>query len=390
MTPPSSVRPETSEEQLHVLAFCDYMQEPMGGGAEIVSTEIYRRLDAEAGFDVHVLSGVVGSGSTPPAGVSVETVRGVDLSRIIGGQLSVAPTLPWRAFRAFRRRRPDVIHASSLHFFGSLVGAAMAALTKVPLVTTCHLSGLDALPPRTRRLASLHEALIGRFILGRSAKVIAVSGAVRDHVVATLGVEPGKVEVVENGVDSERFAPVERSDGRFVVASVGRLIQNKGPLELVEAFRQLDDADAELRIAGTGPLAEAVAEAAAGDDRIKLLGHRSDVPEILGDADVFVRCSTTEGRSLAILEAMAAGCAVVASDIEANAEMIDHDRNGVLVPPGDVGCLALALKRLDNERDRCAALGSQGRADAEASSWVGAALATADVLRAGARESASR
>ena len=376
----SSVRPETSVQPLHVLAFCDYMQEPMGGGAEIVSTEIYRRLDAGTGLDVHVLSGVVGGGGTPPAGVSVETVRAVDLSRIIGGQLSVAPTLPWRAFRAFRRRRPDVIHASSLHFFGSLVGAAMAALTKVPLVTTCHLSGLDALPPRTRRLASLHEALVGRFILRRSERVIAVSGAVRDHVVSTLGVEAAKVDVVENGVDSDRFAPAVPSDERFVVAFVGRLIQNKGPVELVEAFRQLDDADAELRIAGHGPLAEAVADASGGDPRVKLLGHRSDVPEILGDADVFVRCSTTEGRSLAILEAMAAGCAVVASDIEANAEMIDHDRNGVLVPPGDVQSLALALKRLANERDRCADLGLQARAEAEASSWGSAADATAAVL----------
>ena len=376
----SSVRPETSAESLHVLAFCDYMQEPMGGGAEIVSTEIYRRLDAAAGFDVHVLSGVVGGGSTPPAGVSVETVRAVDLSRIVGGQLSVAPTLPWRAFRALRRRRPDVIHASSLHFFGSLVGAAMAALTKVPLVTTCHLSGLDALPPRTRRLASLHEALVGRFILRRSERVVAVSGAVRDHVVSTLGVDPEKVDVVENGVDSVRFAPSSRTGDRFVVAFVGRLIQNKGPLELVEAFRQLDDPGAELRIAGQGPLEEAVTEAAGDDHRIKLLGHRSDVPEILGDADVFVRCSTTEGRSLAILEAMAAGCAVVASDIEANAAMIDHDRNGVLVPPGDVQGLALALKRLANERDRCTDLGHQARIEAEASSWDAAAVATGDVL----------
>lgn len=385
----SSVRPETSAESLHVLAFCDYMQEPMGGGAEIVSTEIYRRLDAGTGFDVHVLSGVVGGGSTPPSGVSVETVRAIDLSRIIGGQLSVAPTLPWRAFRAFRRRRPDVIHASSLHFFGSLVGAAMAALTKVPLVTTCHLSGLDALPPRTRRLASLHEALVGRFILRRSQRVIAVSGAVRDHVVSTLGVDADKVDVVENGVDSDRFAPSVRSDDRFVVAFVGRLIQNKGPLELVEAFRQLDDRDAELRIAGNGPLSEAVAEAAGDDPRIKLLGHRSDVPEILGDADVFVRCSTTEGRSLAILEAMAAGCAVVASDIEANAEMIDHDRNGVLVPPGDVQSLALALKRLANERDRCADLGRQARVEAESSSWGSAAAATAAVLSRAAETASS-
>lgn len=376
----SSVRPETSAEPLHVLAFCDYMQEPMGGGAEIVSTEIYRRLEAAAGFDVHVLSGVVGGGGIPPAGVSVESARAIDLSRVIGGQLSVAPTLPWRAFRAFRRRRPDVIHASSLHFFGSLVGAAVAALTKTPLVTTCHLSGLDALPPRTRRLAALHEAMLGRFILGRSRRVIAVSSAVRDHVVATLGVDAHKVVVVENGVDSARFAPAGRGDDRFVVAFVGRLIQNKGPLELVEAFRQLEDPDAELRIAGQGPLGDAVAAAAAGDERIRLLGHQSDVPAILGDADVFVRCSTTEGRSLAILEAMAAGCAVVASDIEANAELIDHDHTGVLVPPGDVQGLALALKRLANERDRCAALGRRARAEAETSSWDGATEATADVL----------
>lgn len=377
---------------IRILAFCDYFQPPMGGGAEIVSAEVYERLAKSEQFDITVITGVPGwsrGESTAEAAVKVERRWAFDLSRFVGGQFSLSPGVLFSTWRQMRRHRPDVIHASSIHFVGSSVGAIASFLWKVPLVTTCHLSGLDALPPRTRFLASLYERIFGRFILRRSASVIAVSGAVRDHLLSS-GTEPGRVTVVENGVDTDRFRPGDEGPGEESsgtgprVAFVGRLIANKAPLELLEAVTGLEDSPWQLDMVGDGPLLDEVEKIAARDERVHVLGHRTDVEHILGEADVFVRTSTTEGRSLAILEAMAAGCAVVASDIPANAEMICDGINGLLVPPGDTPALTRALRSLLADRELRERLGRAAREDALAVSWETTAEATGAILVAAA------
>jgi len=365
-----------------VLAFCDYLQEPMGGGAEIVSAEVYRRL-ASNDVSITVLSGV---GAKPVPGqiagpdVEIQRRRGLDLSKFVGAQASIAPGLVVAAWRAVRQSRPDVIHASSIHFFGSIVAAGVATLSRIPLVTTCHVSQIDALPARTRRVAALYERTLGRFILGRSVQVIAVSKAVADHVIS-LNVDAKRVAVVENGVDTDRFSPGERDESAVTIAFVGRLIDNKGPLVLMRAFSLLGDANARLVIVGTGPQQDEVEALAAQDSRIEVLGHSDTVPEILAGAHIFVRPSLTEGRSLAVLEAMAAGCAVVATDIAANAELITSDETGILTPAGDVESLAQSLERLIGDPALRLRLGLAGRDRVLSCSWDVTAASTGDVLR---------
>jgi colanic acid/amylovoran biosynthesis glycosyltransferase len=380
---------------IRVLAFCDYYEPPMGGGAEIVSAEVYERLAGAGQFDITVVSGVPGrsrsSAADTEGAVKVQRRWALDLSRLIGGQFSLSPGVLWSTIRQMRTHRPDVVHASSIHFVGSFVGALAAWMWRVPLVTTCHLSGLDALPPRTRFLASFYERLVGRFILGRSSAVIAVSGAVRDHVVSS-GTDPQHVVVVENGVDTDRFQPGERgaatsTDAPVRIAFVGRLIANKAPLELIEAVSELETACWQLDVAGDGPLHGEIEAAALRDHRIHALGHRTDVEAVLAEADIFVRTSTTEGRSLAILEAMAAGCAVVASDIPANSEMISDGHNGLLVRAGDVAALSKALQSLLVDPHLRQRLGEAARADALAVSWDSTAEATGAVLAQAAASS---
>jgi len=365
-----------------VLAFCDYYQPPMGGGAEIVSAEVYERLAASEEFDITVVSGVPGrrQEALDDGQVRVLRSRGFDLSRLIGGQFSMAPGLPVSAWRAWRRSRPDVVHASSIHFVGSLVGAILASVRRVPLVTTCHLSGLDALPERTRRMAGLYEKTVGRFILRRSTRVIAVSDAVRDHVV-TLGVDPSSIDVVVNGVDAERFSPAATDGGALRIAFVGRLIANKAPLELLDAVAAIDEPEVEILVAGAGPLADEIEMRARADRRIRVLGHLSDPQDVLNTSEIFVRTSTTEGRSLAILEAMAAGCAVVVSDIAANAEMVRHGETGLLVPPDDVGALRDALQQLLDDDELRQRLGAAARREAERTSWATTSSGTGAVLK---------
>ncbi len=371
---------------VRVLAFCDYLSDPLGGGAEIVTAEVYRRLAATDTFDITVLTGVsdtrrgcVSAGED----LEIQAHRGLDLSRLLGAQLSLSPGLIAGAIASVRRTRPDVLHASSIHFFGSVVAAAVARATRIPLVTTAHLSGLDALPPRTRRLAALHERTLGRFILSSSRSVIAVSNSVADHI-AGLGVATNAIHVIENGVDSSRFV-ANRGDGSVVtIAFVGRLIDNKGPLLLADAFRNVVGDHLRLVYVGDGPQRDDLAERVRDDPRVRLLGHRDDVAAILGHADIFVRPSTTEGRSLALLEAMAAECAVVASDIPANAELIRHGDTGMLVAPEDTAALTTSLETLVHDADLRARLGERAREVASASSWDDAAAATGVVLEAAA------
>ncbi len=370
-----------------VLAFCDYLQEPMGGGAEIVSAEVYRRLASSGDLSITVLSGVNGrAGYNAVAGPDVEIRQswGLDLSRLLGAQTSVAPGLMGKALQAVRKNRPDVIHASSIHFFGSIVAAVVASVARIPLVTTCHVSGIDALPGRTRRAAAFHEKTVGRFILSRSESVIAVSQAVANHVVS-LDVDADRIEIVENGVDPDRFFPGTREDSQVVITFVGRLIENKGPLMLMDAFSQLSEQSLRLRIVGTGPQHEQVLARARQDARVEVLGHRADTEAILATSDVFVRPSTTEGRSLAVLEAMAAGCAVVATSIPANAELIDPEHTGLLTPCGDAKALAARLHRLANDAGLRGRLGAAAREQALLRSWDATAAETGEVLRRAAR-----
>ena len=143
----------------------------------------------------------------------------------------------------------------------------------------------------------------------------------------------------------------------------------------------IDDERVEVLIAGDGPLADEVAMRAKADDRLRPLGHLTEVQDVLNASEIFVRTSTTEGRSLAILEAMAAGCAVVVSDIPANAEMVVHEETGLLVPPDDVDALRAALQRLLDDEELRTRLGAAARSEAERTSWATTSTDTGAVLR---------
>jgi glycosyltransferase involved in cell wall biosynthesis len=138
--------------------------------------------------------------------------------------------------------------------------------------------------------------------------------------------------------------------------------------------------EAVFAFAGDGPLRPELEREAARlgvEDRVRFLGHREDVPDLLAASDVFALPSLYEGSSLALLEAMAAGRAVVSSSIGGTAELIEDGANGLLVPPGDVGALSSAIRRLLRDDGLRARLGAEGRDRVEASF---AERATADAV----------
>lgn len=372
---------------LRVLAFCDHFTEEPVGGAEIVASHVYRHLMSQ-GAEVLVISAVPGARTGPVSvhGIPAQVVAARDLSGMLNAQVTLSRRVASVARTAARELRPNVLHASSIHFRGSLAAARRARGDGTPLVTTGHIGSIAALPVVKRTATASYEHTIGRFILKSSAHVIAVSDDVAARM-ERLGTPPEKVSVVRNGVDHDRFHPRPRDDGAKRVVFVGRLIENKGPLLALRAFARAAPDSATLTFAGDGPMRRALEDAAqrlgvAG--AVTFLGRVNDVGKLIGTADVMIRPSLTEGQSLALLEGMASEACIIASDIPANRELIEPEQSGLLAEPGNADDLARQLGRVLNDDALRRRLAAAGRRRSLAYSWGTCGRETGRILAAAA------
>jgi glycosyltransferase involved in cell wall biosynthesis len=368
---------------LRILGFCDHFTESSSGGAEKVTAEVYTRLQ-DQGAEMAVISAVPGrrDETTSVRGIPTRVVPAFDLAKALNAQVTLAPRLLGAARRLIEEFQPHVLHATSLHFQGSIAAALLARHRRLPLVTTAHIASVRQLPLPTRAATTVYEHTVGRFILRSSSRVIAVSGATAAHL-RSLGAPAERTTVISNGVDHTRFLPGTREPDRRRVVFIGRLIQNKGPADALTAFAALHQPGAELAFVGDGPMRTKLEKTAARlglENAVRFTGHLDDVAPILGSGDVLIRPSRTEGQSLAVLEAMAAGVCVLASDIPPNRELIADGETGLLAPVGDTRSLTRQLDRLlaDGQlRDRLAAA---GRRRAQQHSWEACTRQTGLVL----------
>jgi hypothetical protein len=200
---------------------------------------------------------------------------------------------------------------------------------------------------------------------------LAVSHGIANELVDQLGWPRGKIDVVYNAVDPARVE-VEAPPGlreqlggsatRPLVLTPARLDAQKGHRVLFEAIRQVPEAT--FVLAGEGPEREPLEALTAQlgiAGRVRFLGRREDVPELLAACDVFALPSLYEGSSLAVLEAMAAGAPIVSSAIGGTDELIEDGRSGLLVAPGDAEALAAALRRLLGDSELRESLAAQAR-----------------------------
>jgi teichuronic acid biosynthesis glycosyltransferase TuaC len=213
-----------------------------------------------------------------------------------------------------------------------------------------------------------------RWGIAKADRLIAVSEALKRALV-DLGAVPGRVEVLRNGVDLSMFVPTDRELTRQSLAltrptllSVGHLIERKGHDRVIEAMRQLPDFD--LVIVGEGPEREALAQLVRRvgvSDQVRFLGSRPHaiLPEIYGAADALVLASSREGWANVLLEAMACGTPVVASNIWGNPEVVKTPASGVLMEQNTPEGIACAVRTLFANLPARAAT----RAYAEAFSW---------------------
>lgn len=207
---------------------------------------------------------------------------------------------------------------------------------------------------------------------------VAASTALRRELVAS-GVRPAAVEVVHAGVDPRRFDPWTRSAARLeleldparpVILVPARLHPVKGHDDLLAALPAMLERRPDLLVlcAGEGPRRsdlEARAERLGAGAAVRFLGHREDIPRLLAAADLVLLPSHVEGLPAALLEAMAARRAVVATAVGGVPEAVTNGVEGTLVPPARPDRLAAAVDELLRRPDVAAAMGERGRARVE-------------------------
>ena len=274
------------------------------------------------------------------------------LDRRSGGKLRYVEL----ARRVRAARKPDVVYA---HF---LVPAGLiASRAPAPLVVTAH--GRDV-----RNVGAIPGvATLTRRVVHRAAAIVAVSGYLRRELEDKIPDARGKTEVVDSGVDLDRFALAPRADGpgpRFLC--IGSLTDRKNVLRLADAFARLGGSGT-LTFVGDGPL-RAELERRPG---IVLAGRvpHDEIPRWIGAADVVCQPSLIEPFGQALLEAMACGRSVVGTRIGGPPELVPPEA-GILVDPADTDALERALRLAaslpaPNEAARAAAAEHDVRRQAE-------------------------
>ena len=291
-------------------------------------------------------------------------------------RISLAPIIYRRVKRLLRREQFDVIHVHE------------PMTPALPLVVLRHCKVV----PHSVIVGTFHayressfgynygRPIFGHFIQRLDGR-IAVSEASRDFIAQYF---PGDYVIIPNGIDVARFsdpslAPIERfSDGKPNILFVGRLEKRKGFRHLLAAFAHIKKAVPAVRLIVAGAYEKADKEAFVIYARrhrlqgVRFVGFVSeeDLPRYYRTCDVFCAPSIGfESFGLVLLEAMAAGRPIVASDIAGYRAVVRNGEEGLLVPPGDEGALAIALISLLRDSALRQRMGERGQARASAYSW---------------------
>lgn len=264
-------------------------------------------------------------------------------------------------YRLIKQEQVDVIQA---HEFDAIVhGALVAKIAGVPMVATIH--GKHYFWEKGRRRWAYRW-------VSRYAKMVAVSEDLKRFVVEQTGMAVGRIQVIYNGVDQAPKAdPAQAGQYKkdlglagdeLVVGIVGNLYPVKGHTYLLDAIPQIlkDCPKTTFLFIGRGELdvpLKTKAKTLGIEEKVRFLGLRQDVPKLLAIMDVFAMPSLSEGLSIALLEAMAAGKPVVVTRVGGNPELVVEGQTGYLVPAGQAPPLAEAMLSLLRDQTQAKAFG---------------------------------
>jgi glycosyltransferase involved in cell wall biosynthesis len=287
--------------------------------------------------------------------------------------------------RALRRRlqaeRPDVVHTTL--FRADVVGRLAAWRTGIPVLTSRVNVTYDPIrlsDPNVSRLGFRLTRAVDRWsAVHLTDHFHAITHAVKEAAVRDLGVPAARITVIERGRSAERLGrrtEERRRQARSalgldatdeVVIHVGRQEYQKGQRHLIEAMERLGGERPRLRLLFLGRTGHAtselrrLAEESPYRDRIRFLGYREDVADLLAAADVFAFPSLYEGLGGSLIEAMALGLPIVASDLAACREVLEEDGNALLVERGSGPALAESIASLLADHERAARFGRRSR-----------------------------
>ncbi|MCD2204881.1 glycosyltransferase family 4 protein [Halobacterium sp. KA-6] len=328
-----------------------YPEVPGGGTYHVHAMS---RDQAAMGHDVTVLT-VTNDDSLPRREQrdGYKVIRRKPTIDLLGNEISVGVAQFLRDADDF-----DVVHAHSHLYFSTNLAAVTRRLGDTPLAITNHGLYSQNAP---EWLFDLYLRTVGRWTFNQADVMFCYTEEDRERV-QEFGVE-SRIEVVPNGVDTERFTPDgEASDlidhDGLVVLFVGRLVQGKRPEDAIEAVDRLPDSlDAKLYVVGDGPL-RADLEGRGDDVEVEYLGHvpYDKMPAIYRGGNVMILPSRAEGLPRTVLEAFASGTPVVSSHLEHTASIVQG--GGETVPVGDIKGYTEALEQV---LENGLALGNRGR-----------------------------
>ena len=284
---------------------------------------------------------------------------------VIGKRLKFDPLAYWRLKACVRRVAPDLVHT---WLFAANAYGRRAALA-------CGVQHLIASERCVDPWKAGYELAVDRYLARRTGRIVANSAGVRDFYVER-GLPAEKFTVIANGVAppaierpasrAELLAELGLPTGARLVGVVARLWPQKQIKDLIwamELLRRVHD-DIHLLIVGDGPQRWRLTryrDLVQIDKKVHFLGQRNDVPRLMQHFDVLCLSSQYEGQSNAVMEAMALGIPIVASDIPGNRDLVVPEQTGYLVPVGDRAGFARHVLRLVNDPELAARLGEAGR-----------------------------
>jgi glycosyltransferase involved in cell wall biosynthesis len=368
----------------------NYEYPPLGGGAGVATQALASGLAAR-GVTVDVItagerderrSEVLWDGHAAEEGLlTVYRVKsrrtGVHEAGIRGVFSYLRTALP------LVRARLRAEHYDIVHLFFSLPTGAMLpflGLGDTPVIVSLRGSDVPGYDPCQRTLRRAHKALrpLTRWIWRRASRVVAVCESLGRLALRT---DPGlRYSVIPNGVDLARFRPSarrrSRSPKKVRCLAVARLVERKGIADLIQAIASLERGRYELEIVGSGPDEQRLKDLAEllGVSREVIFAgsvDRAVIPGRYRDADIFTLAPWDDAFGNVFAEALASGLPIVGSTVGGIPEVVEHGKNGFLVPPREPKALAAAIRHLADHPAVRADIGRWNRVQAEANlSWA--------------------
>ncbi|TFG38016.1 MAG: glycosyltransferase [Candidatus Aminicenantes bacterium] len=305
---------------------------------------------------------------TAAIGISRKDVEIIELGKREGNDLAI----PFRLAKLLKERNISILHTHNWSVFCE--GMTAAVLARIPVrVHTVH--GDFGVYPKgiSYRFKEFIRHAVESLLTRATVKIVAVSDDVRRMVCEKLYINPRKIVIVNNGVDvceKESFdfrRNAEDVGGKreHIIVSVGRLAEVKNVPMLLHAVSKVDvPFPFRLLLLGDGPERKNLQQIASDlgiSDKVEFLGNRLDVRAILKGSELFVLASMYEGISMSILEAMAMGLPVVATNVGGNPGVIAEGESGYLVNPDDSAAMAMRISNLLLDKELRLRMGRMGR-----------------------------